>query len=167
MAKLQARWLPGVPAAGERSVEVATIDLKAVAAEWPEGTSRFEVRVLDQLVNQWRQAGANVLLLGMPGATVVHQRRYASPVGQTRLAQFDVVLGAMTDERVAYVRWRAGADAGLDDVSDFMDECHLTPQGARKFTDIVIGRLAALGWLDNGRPDLASLSLSQVRDSDR
>ncbi len=167
IARLQARWLAAVPAVGEQSLEVAAIDSKAVAAEWPEGTSRFEVRVLDQLVNQWRQAGANVLLLGMPGATVVHQRRYGGTVGQTRLAQFDAVLGSMTDECVAYVRWRAGADAGLDDISDFMDECHLTPQGARKFTDMVIGRLTALGWLDNARPDIARLSLSHVTGVDR
>jgi hypothetical protein len=167
MARLQARWVPAVSAIADRSGRVVNVDPGSVSAEWPEGTSRFEVRVLDQLVSRWREAGANVLLLGMPGATVVYQRRYGSLDGQTRLAQFDAALEAMTDENVAYVAWRAGVEAGLDDASDFMDECHMTRAGARKFTGVVIERLAAIGWLKNTGPELSALSLSRAVNSNR
>jgi hypothetical protein len=73
----------------------------------------------------------------------------------------------MTGSDIAYVRWREGAEAGLNDATDFMDECHLTPEGARKFTNVVIGQLAALGWLENGRVDMARLSLSKTIGPDR
>ncbi len=167
MATLQSRWLPVVSAADTDSLPRVAVDPEAIAAEWPEGTSRFQTRMLEELVRQWHQAGARVLLLGMPGATIVHQARYGHRAGQTCLAQFDAAISAMTGSDVAYVHWRHGTEAGLNDAADFMDECHLTPQGARKLTDAVIARLSALGWLEDGRSDLARLSLSERVGAER
>jgi len=157
MATLQRRWLPRVSTVDPASLQVATIGHEPITARWPEGSSHLHISLLEQLVDQWRQAGTKVLLVAMPGATVVHRTRYGSQVGQTRLAQFDAAVSAMADGSVAYVRWRDGAEAGLDDTTDFMDECHLTPQGARKFTSLIVATLTDMHWLPP-RPQDSSLA---------
>lgn len=147
MAKLRSKWMPAVSALRAVSAESTSIDPSAISADWPEGTSRFQIYVLNELVGRWRQQGTRVLLLGMPSATAIYRVRHANVLSQTRLAQFDAAVASMQSEHVAYARWRSGSDVGLSDTDDFMDECHLTPAGAQKFTDLVVATLNNLNWM--------------------
>lgn len=147
MTTLRARWLPRLESAKPPSAPGASVDPEWTPAEWPEGTSQCQVNLLTRLVDQWRHAGIKVLLVAMPGATVIHRARFCNQDAQTRLAQFNAAMSAMAGGDVAYLCWRDGAEAGLDDAADFMDECHLTPQGARKFTSLIVSRLTAMDWL--------------------
>ncbi|MGQ9650541.1 MAG: hypothetical protein ACUVXJ_10560 [Phycisphaerae bacterium] len=162
MARLQGRWLPRIAGTDPAFMPVVSVDRESTPAQWPEGTSQCQVGLLQQLVDQWRQAGIKVLLLAMPGATVIHRSRFGNQIAQTRLAQFEAAMSAMAGGDVAYLCWRDGAEAGLDDAADFMDECHLTPQGACKFTALIVSKLTAMHWLPPQPPE-SSLASTTVR----
>lgn len=143
---LRPAWEPGNLAKMlARKQEVAVSPSANAASYGPIPVSELHVKLLDDFVRHWREREVQVLLVCMPVAPSLAAVLNRAPV-PPEFASFQRRLESLTGEGVALADWRTDTALGLSDATDYMDEGHLTPNGAARMSEVIADYLNRIGY---------------------
>jgi hypothetical protein len=104
-------------------------------------------QVLRDFVDYWRDRGVKLLLIRTPVRRAWLSSMLAASQAREHWLSFEESVKAMTGGDVAYCPWYTADQCGVDDPGDFLDDSHLTPEGARKLTAALVKALETRGLL--------------------
>ena len=120
----------------------------------PEDLAGIDVRVsgqhlrhLTDFIDFCRQRGIRLHLLTTPTRRVYDRVVASTDSLRAGLSQFELLLDSLGVGASLFHKPPARLAIGLNDKEDFLDYCHLTPDGARKLTLAVAADLQARGIL--------------------